>query len=308
MTNEEYSGYAKAWDFATLQPIVCSTKNGKSVAINTVLELRYQGKTISKAISDNIGRAILWIKSDIAAADCQLFVNGIAQKVALKTEGINEISSNSSKNSDFVQIAFVVDATGSMNDELRFLQNELFDVIGRSKGGKAGLNIATSSVFYRDAGDSYVTRVSAFSPDANETVNFIKKQSADGGGDFPEAVHSALEDATQKLVWSPEARTRILFLILDAPPHTDEATKKSLEKSIATAQEKGIKIIPIVASGINKETEFLMRHYANATNGTYVFITDHSGIGGAHLEPTVGKHDIEFLANLMVRLIQQYSM
>ena len=70
--------------------------------------------------------------------------------------------------------------------------------------------------------------------------------------------------------------------------------------------QKGIKLIPVVASGIDKETEFLMRYTAIATNGTYVFITNHSGIGNDHLEPTVGEYEVELLNKLLVRLINSY--
>lgn len=36
--------------------------------------------------------------------------------------------------------------------------------------------------------------------------------------------------------------------------------------------------MPIIASGIIKETELLMRYLSIASNGTYVFITDYSGL------------------------------
>ena len=39
--------------------------------------------------------------------------------------------------------------------------------------------------------------------------------------------------------------------------------------------------------------------------GNYVFITNHSGIGNDHLEPTVGDYEVEFLNDLMVRLINE---
>jgi hypothetical protein len=69
------------------------------------------------------------------------------------------------------------------------------------------------------------------------------------------------------------------------------------------AAAKGIRIVPIVASGIDKSTEFLMRLTAIATNGTYVFITDDSGIGDDHLEASVGEFEVEFLNNLLVRVV-----
>ncbi|GAL65661.1 expressed protein [Jejuia pallidilutea] len=50
-----------------------------------------------------------------------------------------------------------------------------------------------------------------------------------------------------------------------------------------------------------------MRNFAIATNGTYVFITNDSGIGNDHLEPTVGAYEVEFLNSLLVRLIDKYA-
>ena len=128
-----------------------------------------------------------------------------------------------------------------------------------------------------------------------------------GGGDFPEAVHSALDKAVNELQWSTNAKTRILFLVLDAPPHHDNSVISNIQISLLKTAEKGIKIIPITASGIDKETEFLMRFLAMTTNGTYVFITNDSGIGNSHLQASVGEYQVEFLNNLMVRLINKYA-
>ncbi|HQU60085.1 MAG TPA: hypothetical protein PLU64_12855, partial [Saprospiraceae bacterium] len=92
------------------------------------------------------------------------------------------------------------------------------------------------------------------------------------------------------------------FLILDAPPHYNDATVTAVQAQIRAAAEKGIKIVPVTASGIDKETEFLMRFTAIATNAPYTFKTDHSGIGNDHLEPTVGDYEVEHLNGLIVRL------
>ena len=107
--------------------------------------------------------------------------------------------------------------------------------------------------------------------------------------------------------WSNRARTRIAFLLLDAPPHNNAIVIRQLQEAIAEAARKGIKIIPITASGIDKETEYLMRSFAITTNGTYVFITNDSGIGNEHLEASVGEYQVEKLNDLMVRLITKYS-
>ena len=131
-------------------------------------------------------------------------------------------------------------------------------------------------------------------------------QDADGGGDYPEAVHTALAAALQDLSWNESARARIAFLILDAPAHHNSNVISSLQKSVKLFAQSGIKIIPVAASGADKETEFMLRFFDLATGGTYVFLTDDSGIGGSHIEASVGDYKVEPLADIMVRLIEKY--
>lgn len=200
----------------------------------------------------------------------------------------------------------MVDATGSMSDELEFLKMDLQKVIGEVEKTNSLLQINTATIFYRDKGDEYVVRQSGFTNNIKHTIDFIGKQEANGGGDFPEAVDKALE-ALNSLEWNANARTRIAFMVLDAPPHKEEEVIKSVQTSVQAAASKGIKLIPIVASGIDKSTEFLMRFMAIYTNGTYVFITNDSGIGNNHIKPSVGEYQVEKLSNLMVRLIKKYS-
>jgi hypothetical protein len=164
------------------------------------------------------------------------------------------------------------------------------------------------TVFYRDNGDDYITKSSGLHSDIAKTVDFIKQQNAGGGGDMPEAVHSALEEAIFSQKWSESAIVRICFLVLDASPHQSTEVNASLQRSIKEAARKGIRIVPVTASGIQKDTEFLMKFFGLATNGTYVFLTDHSGIGGKHLEPTTDEYKVELLNDLLVRLITEYTI
>ena len=91
------------------------------------------------------------------------------------------------------------------------------------------------------------------------------------------------------------------------PPHENPQVLASLQQSIRKAAAQGIRIIPITASGIDKSTEYLMRSMALATNGTYVFLTDDSGVGNAHIKPTTDKFDVERLNTLLVKLIAKYA-
>ncbi len=269
------------------------------------------------AKTDNNGEVALWSdyfnESSTFQQEFTLNINNVEVSNSVKVGAIGQpetIKVNIDRPERIPQTAdvlFVVDATGSMGDELEFLKTELEDVIQRVQSGNSNLEIKSGAVFYRDQGDAYVTRTSPMTDNPSVTLNFIKNQSAGGGGDWPEAVHTAMEVATNQINWSEDARTRLLFLLLDAPPHHLPHVIESMQGSIIKAASMGIKIIPIAASGIDVSTEFLLRFMAIATNGTYVFITDDSGIGNDHLEPTVGEYEVEFLNDLMVRLIKKYA-
>ena len=194
-----------------------------------------------------------------------------------------------------------------MGDEISYLKAELKDVIGKIQDTLPNLDIQLGSVFYRDQGDAYITKTSDLSSDISKTVNFIKNQSADGGGDEPEAVEEALEEAIKNLNWRENVTARLLFLVLDAPPHHNDEIVKKMQELTALAAEKGIRIIPVTCSGIGKSTEYLMRSLALATNGTYLFLTDHSGVGNPHIEPTTDEYDVELLNDLLIRVIYQFS-
>jgi hypothetical protein len=74
------------------------------------------------------------------------------------------------------------------------------------------------------------------------------------------------------------------------------------------AAEKGIRIVPIGCSGIDKPTEFLCRNIALATNGTYTFLTNHSGVGGTHIEPSTDGYKVESFREVLVRVARLMSI
>ncbi len=229
------------------------------------------------------------------------------KKVSPFHKGINVVEIPTKCNiSNNLDILMVVDATGSMGDEIHYLKAELNDVIERVQSQHTQLNINLGSVFYRDRGEAYVTKKSDFSANIEQTISFIKAQSAAGGGDNPEAVDEALKVAIDDMEWSEQAVARLLFLVLDAPPHHSPQILERLQRLSAKAAQKGIRIVPITGSGIQKSSEYLMRSLALTTNGTYVFLTDDSGVGNPHIKPTTDEYKVEMLNDLMIRLIDQY--
>lgn len=314
LMKEPFKGFPDDWQMYTNHRIAVALTAKNKPAANATVTLFRNDTPIWTAKTDNLGRAELWVgafqkEKELNTALLRLKVNEQwVSTAAISETQVNRIALYEALPSptNLVQIAFMVDATGSMGDELEFLKMDLKKVINEVQKTNTQLKISTATVFYRDEGDEYVVKHSPFTEDINQTTEFISQQRADGGGDFPEAVDKALVQLNQ-LQWQPEARTRIAFLVLDAPPHNKPAVISSIQYSVKTAAASGIKLIPVVASGIDKTTEFLMRFIAMYTNGTYVFITDHSGIGNKHLEPSVGEYQVEKLSDLMVRLIKKYS-
>lgn len=314
LMKEPFKGFPDDWQMYTNHRIAVALTAKNKPAANATVTLFRNDTPIWTAKTDNLGRAELWVgafqkEKELNPTLLRLKVNEQwVSTAAISETQVNRIALDETLPSptNLVQIAFMVDATGSMGDELEFLKMDLKKVINEVQKTNTQLKISTATVFYRDEGDEYVVKHSPFTEDINQTTEFISLQRADGGGDFPEAVDKALVQLNQ-LQWQPEARTRIAFLVLDAPPHNKPAVINSIQYSVKTAAASGIKLIPVVASGIDKTTEFLMRFIAMYTNGTYVFITDHSGIGNKHLEPSVGEYQVEKLSDLMVRLIKKYS-
>lgn len=311
------------WGFYTNNRVAVSVKNGQgSPVAGAQVVLSRGGQAVWEAVTDNAGRADLWVslfqKEDLPDnAGLSLTVNGetisgapvLTPWNAEADVNLNEVVVSSAVSvKQQADIAFIVDATGSMSDEIAFLKADLLDVLNRTAGAQSAVSFRTAAVFYRDKGDEYLTRGSDFTDEPGNTVAFIKEQNANGGGDYPEAVHTALEVSLSKLSWDEAARTKLAFMLLDAPAHQDQdGVVESLHKSIEAYARLGIRLIPIASSGVDKSTEFMLRFFAIATGGTYVFLTNDSGIGNDHIIATVGEYKVEYLGDLIVRLIGEYT-
>ena len=201
---------------------------------------------------------------------------------------------------DDLDIMFIVDSTGSMSDEMVFLQEE-FTAIAEDVGDS---NTRYSVNFYRDEGDDYVTKCYDFTKNVTELQKQLNSESANGGGDMPEAVDRILEESITNSNWSKNS-VKLAFMIFDAPPHS--GTEDSILRSVKAAAAKGIRLIPVVSSNSDRDTELFGRACAITTGGTYVFLTDDSGVGRSHLEPIIGKYDVEKLYDLIIRVIGEYK-
>ena len=198
-----------------------------------------------------------------------------------------------------LDLALVVDTTGSMNDELAYLQSELRAIVARTQRAHPGLDLRVALIFYRDRGDEYVTRSFPFAADLGRVQAGLAAQRSDGGGDTPEAVEVAMARAAA-LPWRDSA-IKSLFLVADAPPHADDVAATWGAAEALRAQR--VQIVPVAASGIERGAEYVMRAMAVATQGRYLFLTDDSGIGNPHAPPAIDCYRVTRLADAMARVI-----
>ena len=320
LDDEDYSGKPDYWKFYPKNLVVVKVVDGNKVGIaNVDVELFNSNSIEFSTKTDNAGYAYCWINlfkdrsKKPNAKEYSLKVDGdwVKESIKLTTMGDKKLNVNVVVDDEIrhpkarADVAFIVDATGSMSDEIKFLKSDLSYIIDHASS-ESKVALRTAALFYRDEGDAYLTRANDFTDEASETQDFVSEQSADGGGDYPEAVHSALEASLQDLSWNESARARIAFLILDAPAHHNTDIIESLQESIMLYAKHGIKLIPVAASGVDKDTEFMLRFFDIATGGTYVFLTDDSGIGNSHIKASVGNYNVESLTDIMIRLIKKY--
>ena len=306
MANREWHSLQSRWEISTNRYVVSVTDGGAPVMGAKVI-LSQQDNELWTAVTDNKGNAVIFANtaSNEQSNEFTLRVETsldtkIVDNVMLSDSTPYEIEIQTGDIEDSIDVMFMIDTTGSMGDELQYIKEELSDVISRITA-----DVRISCNFYRDIGDEYIVRPFDFTTDVDEAVTQISGQRATGGGDFPEAVEIALINAIDEHDWNPNAKEHFLFLVLDAPPHHDAGRVLEINSCIKKAAAKGIRIIPVASSGIDKETEFLLRSMSITTNGTYVFLTDHSGIGNSHIEPTIGSYDVEFLNDLLVKIINE---
>ena len=299
-----WRGIGERWRLEALHRVTARvTDETGAPCAGVPVELLGGGETLYAACTDETGTAYLYYNVDgaeqtvperVRAGDVETNVTDGAAELTLPVRA--EAPSK-------LDLMFMVDATGSMGDELAYIKEELADVVSRVEEA-TGCAVRTSVNFYRDTQDEYIVRYFDFKT-VEQSLQDIAPQTAEGGGDYPEAVHTALDNAVNGHVWDEDA-VKLCFLVLDAPPHDEADVKAQLRTLLPEAAAQGIRVIPVVSSGADGTTEYLCRTFALLTGGTYVFLTDDSGVGGEHLEPTVGAYTVEPLNDCLVRIIQRY--
>ena len=128
-----------------------------------------------------------------------------------------------------IDVVFCCDTTSSMSSYLAKTKDVVKQLIEKIRNKVVGetIDVKFGFVCYRDhppEDSSYVIKTKELC-DQQEILDFIFKQEAQGGGDFPEAVMDGLWEAATNIKWRNPLGTptlRYIIHIADAPPHGDE--------------------------------------------------------------------------------------
>src|SRR3954470_8792571 len=98
-----------------------------------------------------------------------------------------------------VEVVFCLDTTGSMGGLIEGAKQKIWAICNQVASGKPTPDLRVGLVAYRDRGDAYVTRVIDLTDDLDDIHKQLMGFRAEGGGDEPESVNQALDDAVHKV-------------------------------------------------------------------------------------------------------------
>jgi hypothetical protein len=177
-----------------------------------------------------------------------------------------------------VEIVFALDTTGSMSGLIDGAKRKIWSIAQFVANGQPKPDLRIGLVAYRDVGDAYVTRFYDLDGDLDTVFERLSSFEAGGGGDTPEHVSKALYDAVYRTSWTGEQATlKQIYLVGDAPPHTDYHDGYDYRKIAKRAHELGIHI-NTVRCGNDSETQLVWNEIANAAAGEYASIAEDGGV------------------------------
>jgi hypothetical protein len=205
-----------------------------------------------------------------------------------------------------LDVHFLIDATGSMSDEIQQLKENMIAISERIHALPSNPDVRFGMTIYRDRGDLFISRSFEFTPDIEVFTEELRNIVAEGGGDYAESLNEGLHKAVHLPEWRVEETVSLIFLLADAPPHLDYANDYDYAEEVFDAVERGIKIFPLASSGLDDQGEYIFRQLAQISSGKFLFLT--YGAGGAPGDETphhVDDYSVLSLDELVVRLVEE---
>lgn len=177
-----------------------------------------------------------------------------------------------------IDVAFCLDTTGSMTGLIEGAKQKIWGIVNTIAAAQPRPTLRIALVAYRDQNDEYVTRKFEFTSDLETMYSQLRSFAADGGGDTPEDVNRALNDAINGLQWTHDPRAlKIVYLVGDAPPHMDYQEGYDYRSLTRQASRNGI-IVNTVQCGSIDGTREVWQEIAKLAEGKYAAIDQTGGM------------------------------
>lgn len=204
-----------------------------------------------------------------------------------------------------LDILFLIDATGSMHDEIRQLKDNMIAIALQINALPARPAVRFGFVTYRDRGDDFLVNTFPLTAELEPFLAALATIEARGGGDYPEDLHAGLASALHDADWRQENGVSLIFLIADAPPHLDYPDQEDYAAHLRQAANQGIKIYPLASSGLDARGEYIFRQLAQVTNGRFLFLTATSDDVTAEPAFAVTNYSVADLNDLIVWIVTE---
>jgi len=167
---------------------------------------------------------------------------GIAGKNAVYSNGSSDLVKQiedifNKEKGEELDIVICLDTTGSMRPHIDAIRLQLTEILRESIAKTVSFRIGM--VLFKDYHEEYLNRIIPFTADLDVFQKSLDAIQVGGGGDIPEAVYEALYAGAVNLPWA--AKSRIMILIGDAPPHPrprGAISKQTAERELAKREIK----------------------------------------------------------------------
>jgi len=207
-------------------------------------------------------------------------------ETAGKTAYSKEEIENIRQNIKMLDVAFVIDATGSMQKYFDAVKQTVAHMAEQLDSFDTQPSLAFSLTAYRDHDreSRFATRHFDLKTNASAFIKLMNQAKVMGGGDPTEAVYDGIWDSLNKTTWRGEGLSaRVIILIGDCPAH--EAGSPQNPRSITARQlieranQSGVKIFGLAVGSKDGNSVYRLRwrqfsRLAKGTGGSCVSIHD----------------------------------
>jgi von Willebrand factor type A domain-containing protein len=174
-----------------------------------------------------------------------------------------------------IDVVFAVDTTGSMGGLLDGAKQTVWSIASHIKQVDPDASIRIGLVAYKDVGDEYITKPFKLTTDLDAMYAELMSYTAAGGGDTPENVDAALNDALHTMQWRTGAK-KMVFVVGDAPP-ASRGDVPRFDVLARQASESGI-TINTIRCGVDSNTQLAFSRIAELGGGEFSTIEQDGGV------------------------------